>query len=47
MTPLMPGSRIGPYEILALIAAGGMGELWKSHDTRASMFVREYSEPIY
>ena len=26
----MPGKRLGPYEILADIGAGGMGEVYKS-----------------
>lgn len=36
---LSPGERLGPYEILQPIGAGGMGEVYRARDTRLNRAV--------
>ena len=31
---LDPGTRLGPYEIVSLLGVGGMGEVFRAHDSR-------------
>jgi serine/threonine protein kinase len=37
--PLAPGDRLGPYEVIALVGTGGMGEVYKARDTRLDRIV--------
>jgi serine/threonine protein kinase len=37
--PLDPGTRLGPYEIIDPIGAGGMGEVYRARDTRLDRIV--------
>src|ERR1035438_2247999 len=37
--PLSPGDKLGPYEILAPLGAGGMGEVYRARDPRLNRHV--------
>jgi serine/threonine protein kinase len=44
---LTPGTKLGPYEIVSPIAAGGMGEVFKARDTRLDRTVAIKVMPKY
>ena len=33
------GARVGPYELMSALGAGGMGEVWKARDSRLNRIV--------
>src|SRR6202051_5226427 len=37
--PILSGKRLGPYEILSAIGAGGMGEVYRAKDSRLNRIV--------
>jgi eukaryotic-like serine/threonine-protein kinase len=37
--PFEPGTRVGPYEIISALGAGGMGEIYRARDTRLDRIV--------
>jgi serine/threonine protein kinase len=44
---LSAGTKLGPYEILAPIGAGGMGEVYRAHDSRMGRNVASRGEPWF
>jgi serine/threonine protein kinase len=44
---ILSGKRLGPYEILSAIGAGGMGEVYRARDTRLDRIVAIKILPDY
>lgn len=43
---LAPGTKLGPYEILSLIGAGGMGEVYRARGTKLKRDVATRSSDL-
>jgi eukaryotic-like serine/threonine-protein kinase len=39
MSSFASGIRLGPYEVISRLGAGGMGEVWKARDSRVDRIV--------
>lgn len=45
--PLSPGEKLGPYELVSPIGAGGMDEIYKARDTRLDRTLALLNHPHF